>query len=332
MFLCLCMAFTLADVALPTAAAAESPPLTDTQITAKVDDYISAVNTWMKDNQTNRVYWNQGRDICNTTVLKGFVDRKDYTGGLNKFPCILNNPKGDHRAANGCKSNSFTGVNSGDTQCAGFADYMEYVIFQTTARWTPEYTVAGDYNFRPGDLVRYNEHSAVVYKIEGDKVYFIECNWRGNNGHDCCIIRWDRSVTQDALRADIKKADGYVIRPPASLRIDGTTPPPSTPTNITGVWKSTGPQWTAEISWDKSEGATYYNVEYRTPKTNNQWKKDPDYSSGNRYISAGLKDYNSYDYRVQAGNAGGKSDWIYYTLKKPDVVTPPAKPENISAT
>lgn len=125
---------------------------------------------------------------------------------------------------------------------------------------------------------------------------------------------------------------GYIVLGYIYVRTSSPVNPPATPKSITGVWKSIGPQWTAEISWVKPDGATYYNVEYRTPKTNNQWKKDPDYSSGNRYISTGLKDYPYYEYRVQSGNAGGKSDWIYYTLEKPNAVTPPVKPENVSAT
>lgn len=77
-----------------------------------------------------------------------------------------------------------------------------------------------------------------------------------------------------------------------------------------------GPTWQARISWNAVSGASYYEVQYRTPKTGNAWRADPDYSSGTSYISTGLKDYNSYDYRVRAVNANGASDWTEYTLYK----------------
>lgn len=87
-------------------------------------------------------------------------------------------------------------------------------------------------------------------------------------------------------------------------------------TGGTSSWTSIGPNWAAKISWNAVSGATSYEVQHRTPKTGNAWKADPDYSSGTSYISTGLKDYNSYDYRVRAVNAKGTSDWTEYKLEK----------------
>lgn len=116
------------------------------------------------------------------------------------------------------------------------------------------------------------------------------------------------------------------------------------PNGVSGEWTSTGPKWQARISWNAVSGATRYEVQYRTPKTGNAWKTDGDYSSGTSYISTGLGDYNSYDYRVRAVNANGASDWTEYTLVKtvsipdpaPVVTAPtpvmPAAPTNVSGT
>ena len=103
---------------------------------------------------------------------------------------------------------------------------------------------------------------------------------------------------------------------PAPVVTAPTPVMPAAPTNVSGTWTSTGPKWQARISWDAVSGATYYEVQYRTPTTGNAWKTDRDYSSGTSYISTGLGNYNSYDYRVRAVNANGASEWTEYTLYK----------------
>ena len=341
MFLCLCMVFTMVGTMVPTASAAVTTPLTDAQITEKINKYIKEVEKWMRENskegkKIEKVYWNQeiGRSNKSNRELKSYVDAGNYTGGLSDKPC---NGKSlaDHHGEN-CNSNYFDGVHSTgyESQCAGFANYIEYVIFQDTGSagsWETKYNVD---TFHPGDLVRYGGHSAVVYKVNSSTVQFIECNFRGTNGHDgrendWCIIRWDHAESINKIKDSLE----YVVRPTATLRVGGTTPPPkpSAPTNVTGTWTSTGPKWQAKISWTPVSGATSYKVEYKTPKPGDTWKTDADYSSGTSYISTGLGNYEFYTYRVCAVNAGGVSKWTEYTLKKPGVVTPPAEPKKVSA-
>ena len=103
---------------------------------------------------------------------------------------------------------------------------------------------------------------------------------------------------------------------PAPTPSEPTPTLPSAPSGVSGIWTSTGPKWQARISWNAVNGATHYEVQYRTPKTNNEWRADADYSSGTSYISTGLMDYNSYDYRVRACNSAGASAWTEYTLYK----------------
>lgn len=124
----------------------------------------------------------------------------------------------------------------------------------------------------------------------------------------------------------------YTLVKPTSTQ--ESTTPPAAPTNISGEWTSTGPKWQARISWSPVSSATRYEVQYRTPSTGNAWRADADYSSGTSYISTGLGNYNSYDYRVRAVNANGASSWTEYTLVKPGS-TPeptPAAPTNVSGT
>lgn len=74
---------------------------------------------------------------------------------------------------------------------------------------------------------------------------------------------------------------------------------------------------TASISWNEVNGAAYYEVQYRRSGIN--WKADSDYKTktATSYISTGLADYDSYDYRVRAVNAAGYSPWSEFTYTKP---------------
>ena len=118
---------------------------------------------------------------------------------------------------------------------------------------------------------------------------------------------------------------------PAPAPITPTPTPPSAPNGVSGFWMSTGPKWQAQISWNTVSGATYYEVQYRTPKTGNEWRADADYSSGTSYISTGLLDYNSYDYRVRACNSAGASAWTTYTLVKA-IPAAPSAPASVSGS
>ena len=280
MFLCLCIALTLAEPIIPTAKAATDAlgfsfdkkiiannPYPKTQTINNVTTYPCTLYVWQ------RIYDDHG------ISLPEWGDAKDWLAGA---------------------------------QGAGFETGT-----------TP----------RPNSIVVYSGgtygHVAYVTDVYGSKMTVDEggrSKWASTTGG--IGTSRDKINTVGEPDSDLGR---YIVLGYIYVGTSSPFNPPETPKSITGTWKSTGPQWTAEISWDKPDGTTYYNVEYRTPKTNNQWKKDPDYSSGNRYISTGLKDYSYYRYRVQAGNAGGVSDWRYYTLEKPADVVKPAKPKNVSA-
>jgi len=66
------------------------------------------------------------------------------------------------------------------------------------------------------------------------------------------------------------------------------------------------------ITWDSCAGATYYEAQYYK-RANDSWQSDPDYTSGTSYVSTGLSNYDSYEYRVSAGNDAGVSGWTYFT-------------------
>ena len=302
MFLCLCIALTLAEPIIPTAKAATDAlgfsfdkkiiannPYPKTQTINNVTTYPCTLYVWQ------RIYDDHG------ISLPEWGDAKDWLAGA---------------------------------QGAGFETGT-----------TP----------RPNSIVVYSGgtygHVAYVTDVYGSKMTVDEggrSKWASTTGG--IGTSRDKINTVGEPDSDLGR---YIVLGYIYVGTSSPFNPPETPKSITGTWKSTGPQWTAEISWDKPDGTTYYNVEYRTPKTNNQWKKDPDYSSGNRYISTGLKDYSYYRYRVQGGswsstvtvksktsyifselgmdssyefrveaiNAGGSSGWVECSLPTPaDIV------------
>lgn len=172
----------------------------------------------------------------------------------------------------------------------------------------------------------------------GEKIKLTDCKWIRDNitGYVSQeqMLTYANSLTYFVATGSLGSDAGK------NPTIENPKPPEPTkltsPSGVSGAWTSTGPSWAARISWNAVSGATSYEVQYRTPKTGNAWRTDPDYSSGTSYISTGLKDYNSYDYRVRARNSSSTSDWTTYTLVKPistpePTPTPPSAPSGVSS-
>jgi hypothetical protein len=93
----------------------------------------------------------------------------------------------------------------------------------------------------------------------------------------------------------------------------GPPPPPplplSPPQNLTA--SRTGER-TARISWESVPGAHRYEVQYRSPNTNNLWVNEADYknNTATNYIAERMADRTIYHFRVRAVNsAGTPSEW-----------------------
>ena len=69
------------------------------------------------------------------------------------------------------------------------------------------------------------------------------------------------------------------------------------------------------LSWDRSEDASSYEVEYYS-RSAGEWKTDGSYESGTSYISYGMNSYDSYEFHVRAVGAYGHSEWVYVTYEK----------------
>lgn len=315
--LCLCTILTLAQTGSIKAEAANTP-LTDAEITSKVEAYISSVKSWMSANDTSKAFWNAKVDM---DVVGAEAMRTNIGSTLTKNPCPCQD-RTEHNNWVQCNSNYFKGVynKKGSYQCQGFADYIEYVIFQTKDAWTGVSTVDSSFVFRPGDLIRSNHHSFVVYKVVGTTATVIECNWANAQVSNNCVIGWSRTLTQTQLRQAVNDyTDGAVYCPPASLRSSGggsAGSAPATPTNLKAEWLN---GWKASVSWNAINGATSYQVKYSHPSKTQA--TDSDYSSGTSYTSTMLGAQEWYKYDVWALNSAGSSSNASFQINKVVTVT-----------
>ena len=104
----------------------------------------------------------------------------------------------------------------------------------------------------------------------------------------------------------------------ASSWVNVTYTKPSAPSAPTGLWTESLGDGKAQISWNSSAGASYYDVEYFSRK-DNAWKSDSDYTGGTSYTTSGLNSYDSYQFRVRAVNSyGAASDWTEVIYYNPD--------------
>ncbi|MDD3334973.1 MAG: hypothetical protein PHI98_05580 [Eubacteriales bacterium] len=105
------------------------------------------------------------------------------------------------------------GLNEGDESPAGWV-YLGYENRSCVSR------------LQPGDYVRCridgesNEHSLLVWKVDGDTLFLVESNYDDN-----CLIRWGRQVTKAQLATSLLYAFHYqptpsAVRPPVTG--DGT--------------------------------------------------------------------------------------------------------------
>ena len=259
----LCVAMVVGMLpAMETTVAAENTPLTDDEIvkilgkdnTDGIDGYIKKIDDYRKANGWTYICWNKyGTDDATTDLLLSDLANKDYTS-CTDGQCCIDDLGGTERKAwhdahyyhsntfysewkSLCHSNKF----AGDYQCSGFADYIEYLLFSqytsNTDYYSKETSVPNDFTFHPGDLIRYDGHTVVVYNIIGETLCLLDCNYTY-----ACRIRWDRTMTASEARNYINKVDtdegiyqstNYIIIPKESLRNNDTHNIPSTTCTVT---------------------------------------------------------------------------------------------------
>ena len=198
-------------------------------VTQVVETYMKAIDI----NRTGGIFWNA--DLSSNEV-KQYTDSGQLLKTITPAACPGERSEHYHNGGKGpCTGNYWTGVSvSGGSQCEGFACYMEYVIFGDIAldsayletnpvgkdyiypddKFTKITSLAPDFEFHPGDLIRYdNHHAVVVYKIDGDNLIYIDCNSTVN-----CQIK-SKSVSIETMKS--RKLE--IFRPPIKTELSEST-------------------------------------------------------------------------------------------------------------
>ena len=186
-----------------------SAKLTAAQVKDKITAYTKEIG------KSGKHYWNKkmsGQKLLNTAVPGKYLnctttDSKKAASYSNVAPSALswNNPR----------------------ECAGFAVYLEYAIFGELPNpakpksgkvydgWKLKDSVGDKYTFSPGDLVRIDGHSIVVWYVENGKtVHFVECNWTDGGKYGKNVIRWDRTYSVSSLRKKVNSSGNFIWIPP----------------------------------------------------------------------------------------------------------------------
>ena len=201
-------------------ASAAARVLTYSEVKAIVVDYYNTVT----ENKTKTAYWNAN---IGSAKMKTLADKGNYKSTVTNSSCGFENDTSNHLHKNGCKSNIFKGVgcvnsnnvfdtSAADSQCSGFAAYMEYVIFKTQSK--SDFTIYGGnktlpsgYEIKPGDQVRYNGHSYVIYDVTSDTAKIIECNVPSGS----CRIHLGSKKLYDLRKLKFDGSKSFYISSPA---------------------------------------------------------------------------------------------------------------------
>ena len=107
-------------------------PLTCEQVIEALDTYFEKIG-YQDEGNTVQKYWNAQ---YSTDALMEQVALGDNTSCLTNMPCVTGDRTSHNKKeAIGCKSNHFSGIHTaGGSQCAGFADYLEYILFKKDSR------------------------------------------------------------------------------------------------------------------------------------------------------------------------------------------------------
>lgn len=146
----------------------------------------------------------------------------------NHAPEQPNNPDGwtdqpcTHHGTGVCSyADGACGCNSFDDsiQCAGFAAKLAYLYTGTLVHtWDTVETTDG---LKAGDVVRINNdrHSIFVTSIAGGVITFADCNIDSD-----CMIRWNTTITEEALEKIVTYVKVAPVDPSAPLRPALTCP------------------------------------------------------------------------------------------------------------
>lgn len=161
-------------------------------LTASADDVKTLTIQELREKFPAGKYWNHAD-------APGAGSEQNNQDGWTDIPC------GEHGnlGTDSQTCNAFQPVSMQlSWQCMGYAEKLGY----DATGYNPRLNANGWYTYtdasaletvKPGDIVRFRNHSIYIIGVDGDVLTYTDCN---SDGH--CVIRWDATITRQALAAN----------------------------------------------------------------------------------------------------------------------------------
>lgn len=147
-------------------------------VSAEFDDLLNALRSKFPDGK----YWNH-------MPHKGTGKAYNNQDGWTNIPCTKHNSYCG-TSEQTCNGYAPSGHET-SWQCMGYANKCGYDMTgydpETSSKWGKTTDVNYLKKVKKGDIIRYKGHSVYVIKVDGNMVYFTDCN---SDGH--CQIKWTR--------------------------------------------------------------------------------------------------------------------------------------------
>ena len=167
-------------------------------------------------------YWNANlseKDL-KSAILNGYstpYNNYSMPERMEKLGLTNSGCKSSSKSNGSCTSNEF----DGGIQCVGFANYIFFYLYEQKAS---SMTYRGNNitvnTLQPGDYIGLPyDHSAIVWKIEGDTLYCAEVWGSYSPRHDGCIIKFNEgfnggfnTTSASEMLRKLKSDNGYFAR------------------------------------------------------------------------------------------------------------------------
>lgn len=147
-------------------------------VSAEFDDLLNALRSKFPDGK----YWNH-------MPYKGTGKTYNNQDSWTNIPCTKHNSYcgTSEQTCNGYAPNGY----ETSWQCMGYANKCGFDMTgydpETSTKWGKTTDVNYLKKVKKGDIIRYKGHSVYVIKVDGNMIYFTDCN---SDGH--CQIKWTR--------------------------------------------------------------------------------------------------------------------------------------------
>ena len=149
------------------------------------------------------------------------------------------------------------------------------------------------------------------YFICGREVYSWTGHWGGSTDFDnVALMRWSIWPWNTIIAPEtfcVLERIGWTLRPKGQASSSAATTAPAKPANLqVGSITDTS----VRVSWDASDGATDYDVSYKTA-SGGEWTTSSHRGIALHNAIDGLEPNTEYRWAVKADNDAGKSDWAF---------------------